>query len=604
MTIKKKMILSAITFIIFAAALQIALSAIITMYGFNRYIAYQWLFYFYNNSFNVYNSKIFQRLERDAYILLQNPEITGALKRSDWNTLDALVNKYLPSYNEKNFWIAVSAAGKIESNFPECAKNVIGLSEMLALGKTHQFILCDKIPIMTATSTEHNTHNHPALLIAMQLDDLYVQDLKNITAMEVSLWGEEGKIVSTYRDINDKPVSFPLPDEVNEHFKKQKEPYFGIHWLTIPSYKGLELPVGMGLKNKKIEEGKSEIKSYILTGYLDKEDRVIPVRVVLSIPFKVVFIVVQYSIIALTLLTAGLTICLIFIVWWVVSRFTHTLTSLVEATTRVANGDLTIEIPAKGDLEIVELITAFNTMTKKLKESRDFLIQSEKMVAIGKLAGGIAHEINNPLGIILGFAQGMERRVAEGDPLRLPVTSIVREALRSKTLVQELLTFSRPIKKITEDFDLNSVIREAVILIEARAKTQNVQVRLDLAEGLPVIRGNKLQIHQVVINLGTNSMDAMKDGGNLTLRTILKSRNDVCIEVSDTGCGISKDILPNIFDPFFTTKEIGKGTGIGLSIVYETINQHGGRISVKSEVGKGTTMYLCLPVGYTPEGGK
>ena len=212
----------------------------------------------------------------------------------------------------------------------------------------------------------------------------------------------------------------------------------------------------------------------------------------------------------------------------------------------------------------------------------------------------MAHEINNPLGVILGFAQGMERRVPEGDPLRLPVSSIAREAIRCKNLVQELLTFSRTTKKATEPVDLNTVVRSVAGLLESRAKTQGIRVLQELADGLPVIIANNTQVQQVLVNLANNAMDAMPAEGLLTLRTHQDGHRAVIMEVVDTGTGIPEEIRSRVFDPFFTTKEVGKGTGLGLSLIHEIVFQHGGSIDVQSEVGKGTTMcvrFLAAAVG-------
>jgi signal transduction histidine kinase len=233
---------------------------------------------------------------------------------------------------------------------------------------------------------------------------------------------------------------------------------------------------------------------------------------------------------------------------------------------------------------------------KELAQAQDQLVQTRKMAAVGQLAGGVAHEINNPLAVILGFAQGMDRRVPEGDPLRLPVTSIVREALRCKNLVQELLTFSRTGKKSVESVDLNGLVRSTLVLIEARARTQGVQIIQELTEGLPIIQANKTQLQQVLVNLGTNALDVMKGGGTLTIHTRRNGHSGVSLDVTDTGGGIPEEVRPRIFEPFFTTKPVGEGTGLGLSLVYEIVQQHHGDIEVDSQIGRGTTMSVKLPV--------
>ena len=227
------------------------------------------------------------------------------------------------------------------------------------------------------------------------------------------------------------------------------------------------------------------------------------------------------------------------------------------------------------------------------------MLQSEKLSAVGQLAAGVAHEINNPLGIILGFAQSVVKRIKEGDPLTLPLKTIEREAVRCKNLVQNLLVFSRASKgDRQEEVDVNAVMDGALSLVLAQTKTHSVELVSELGAGLPKIRANQTQIQQVVINLANNAIDAMPNGGILTIRTALAENppGHVEIRVRDTGTGIPKNLQKKIFDPFFTTKEVGKGTGLGLSLVYEMVHKHGGDIALSSEEGKGTEFTISLPV--------
>jgi len=236
-----------------------------------------------------------------------------------------------------------------------------------------------------------------------------------------------------------------------------------------------------------------------------------------------------------------------------------------------------------------------------LRAREEQLVQASKMAAVGQLAAGVAHEINNPLAVILGFAQGLERRVSTTDhAFRSPVTSIVREALRCKNLVHELLTFSRTGRQSREALDFQVVVHAASQLLESRARVQDTAIHVDVGEGLPMVRGNRTQLEQVVINLGNNALDAMEKGGELTVRSRYSGNGEVHLEVRDTGPGIPADIRSRIFEPFFTTKEVGKGTGLGLSLAYEVVQQHGGSLDVESEIGKGTTMRVRLPIDAEP----
>ncbi len=243
-----------------------------------------------------------------------------------------------------------------------------------------------------------------------------------------------------------------------------------------------------------------------------------------------------------------------------------------------------------------ELEERVKQRTEQLLKANETLKQTEKLSAIGQLAAGIAHEVNNPMGVILGFAQAMERRVPESDPLHIPASSIVREALRCKALVQELLTFSRrtPTTR-TETVDMNALVQDTMLLLDLRARQQGVCVVSELGEALPQIRGNRMQLQQVIVNLSNNAMDAMDTGGTLTMRTRRDSDGQTQLEIADTGHGIPDEVKSRIFEPFFTTKEVGKGTGLGLSLVHEIVHQHRGSIAVESAPGVGTTMCVRLP---------
>jgi two-component system, NtrC family, sensor kinase len=236
------------------------------------------------------------------------------------------------------------------------------------------------------------------------------------------------------------------------------------------------------------------------------------------------------------------------------------------------------------------------TSITQLQDAQGQLVQAGKLASIGQLAAGVAHELNNPLAVILGFAQGLERRLDEQPQNQLPVKSIVRETLRCKDLVEELLTFSRSGSRLREPTDLNALVRGAVAHLETRAASQHVGIVQELVEDAPVLQANPVQLQQVLINLGHNALDAMAAGGNLTIRTLRTGPAEVQLEIQDEGTGITDDVRGRLFEPFFTTKTVGQGTGLGLSLAYETVQQHRGIIEVDTEVGRGTTMRVRLPL--------
>lgn len=222
------------------------------------------------------------------------------------------------------------------------------------------------------------------------------------------------------------------------------------------------------------------------------------------------------------------------------------------------------------------------------KRIEAMMLRSDKMSAVGQLAAGVAHEINNPLGIILGFAQGLVRRMAPGDPHSMPLQSIEREALRCKNLVQDLLTFSRTPHLDREPIDLNKAIEGALSLVQAQARMGKAELVKELRTDIPMILANNNQIQQVIINLASNALDAMPNGGTLTVKTELTEDfpvSWVCLTIADTGEGIPADLVSKIFEPFFTTKPVGQGTGLGLSLVHEIVARHSGTIEVQSRPG-------------------
>jgi PAS domain S-box-containing protein len=243
----------------------------------------------------------------------------------------------------------------------------------------------------------------------------------------------------------------------------------------------------------------------------------------------------------------------------------------------------------------VSFVGIARDMREMLKLKRQ-LFQTEKMAAVGQLAGGVAHEINNPMSVILGFAQTVSRRITdESNPLYMPLKSIEREALRCKKLVGDLLTFSRVSKTENEYIDLSELMDETVSLIESKCRVKDVELKRDIPNDIQKILANKNQIQQVIVNLCNNALDAMDKGGILTISARVED-NLMKIRVADTGKGIPPEIQERIFEPFFTTKEVGKGTGLGLSISYEIIQKHNGTIDVESQIGKGTTFIISLPI--------
>jgi two-component system NtrC family sensor kinase len=233
---------------------------------------------------------------------------------------------------------------------------------------------------------------------------------------------------------------------------------------------------------------------------------------------------------------------------------------------------------------------------KKLQQTHLQLVSSEKMASLGKLAAGIAHEINNPLGGILIYSSLMIEDLPEADPKRGDLARIVQEASRCKDIVKSLLEFARQTEPKMEPTDINRAITDGLFFLENQALFHNVHIVKKLDPFLPFIRGNASQLKQVLINIIVNAAEAMHGNGTLTITSYpSQDRKSVFLEFTDTGEGIAEENLTRIFDPFFTTKAVGKGTGLGLSTSYGIVESHGGKIRVRSKVGEGTTFTIELP---------
>jgi len=236
------------------------------------------------------------------------------------------------------------------------------------------------------------------------------------------------------------------------------------------------------------------------------------------------------------------------------------------------------------------------------KQLQKKLSHSEKMAAVGTLAGGVAHEINNPLAGILAFVQLALRQISKVEPnvdsLRSDLKEIEHAVLRCKQIVRNLLDFSRhELGDQIENVQLEEVIHRSMTLIKINAKQFDVDVKYNFSPELPSIKGDINKLQQVALNMITNAIHAMKEkGGTLTISTFSDEDNSrACLSFEDTGMGIKKEQVGRIFDPYFTTKDQGEGTGLGLSICYKIIQEHKGRIEVDSDVGKGTTIRLEFP---------
>ena len=268
--------------------------------------------------------------------------------------------------------------------------------------------------------------------------------------------------------------------------------------------------------------------------------------------------------------------------------------ALVAGTRQVAAGDLNTTIEVSGRHELGDLASAFNDMTRRLADVQRQLTQADKLASVGRLAAGLAHEINNPLTGVLSYASLLRKRLESDAEACADLDVIVRETKRCRLILRELLDFARPAPPTRVEADLNEVARHAVAVVVNQLALNQVRLALDLAEDLPKAFADPNQIQQVVVNLLLNAADAIGEaGGEIRLRSRAEG-GSVVLEVEDDGPGIPAELQPHLFDPFFTTKGT-RGTGLGLAVTWGIVQGHGGAIEVHSEPSKGARFTVHIP---------
>ncbi len=303
-------------------------------------------------------------------------------------------------------------------------------------------------------------------------------------------------------------------------------------------------------------------------------------------------------------------------------RISAPLRELEEAMHRVAQGDFSASAPGPThDAEIASLSASFTQMRDNLKDTmislelavenlhdkQEQLVEVEKLASLGRVAAGVAHEINNPLAVInekagllqdfLEVSGDFKHRERFGALLE----GITDSVKRCRTITHRLLGFARRVEVTVEPLDLNDVVRRVCEYLEADRAAKGVAFELRPAEGLPTVHTDRVEFEQVLINIVKNAIDALPAGGTVVLTTRAKNQRWLQVVIADTGPGIPADQLKRLFEPFFTTKEKGKGTGLGLFVSHGIMKKLGGRILVESAVGVGTNFTLELPVRHVTQ---
>ena len=271
---------------------------------------------------------------------------------------------------------------------------------------------------------------------------------------------------------------------------------------------------------------------------------------------------------------------------------------------RIAAGDFTPITPAKRyQDEFTDMAIAVNQMILELENREAILVQSHKMRAVGTLTAGVAHELNNPLNNITLTAHMLleDYESLDDDERKDMIQDMISESGRSKKIIGNLLDFARESSSQMESLDLTDLLQKTIALASNQIKLSGIKIEFQATDNLPRVHGDIQQLEQVFLNLILNAVDAATKGGRIQVIVLpADDLNYVAVKVIDTGAGIPEHILPSIFDPFFTTKAKGKGTGLGLSVSQGIVAKHGGRISVASKEGQGTTFTVTLPITTIP----
>jgi PAS domain S-box-containing protein len=233
-------------------------------------------------------------------------------------------------------------------------------------------------------------------------------------------------------------------------------------------------------------------------------------------------------------------------------------------------------------------------MESKLRDTQEHLLQSEKLAAMGRLTSQIAHELNNPLYGIMNTLELLKTEVPPQSKRRKILEMALSETVRLTDLLKKMLSFSKPDEEAKQPVDINVILDEILLLVRKQLQENSIRISASLGQGLEKVYASKNQLRQVFLNMISNARDAMPEGGTLTIKT-MSGRGNVLIEISDTGVGIREEHMDKIFDAFFTTKEATKGVGLGLSVCYGFIEEHGGDIKVSSKRGEGSTFTIILP---------
>lgn len=417
------------------------------------------------------------------------------------------------------------------------------------------------------------------------------QDVGTVTIFQ----GDVRVATNVQTDRGERAVGTLVSDEVREAVlvrgERWRDRAYVVNDWYISAYEPIRNPRG-------------EIVGIFYVGLLEKAFTSIRDRVILSF---------------FGLASAGF-VLIIAITYYEIRKITRPIGEMVASTRNIAAGRFDQEVRTDSVGEVKLLAASFNTMLESLRQMRNDLEewgrtleekvkkrteelvamrarveQAERLASLGKLAAGVAHEINNPLGGIMALTALSLEDMKPDDPNRENFEEVLRQSERCRDIVRGLLEFSRESEAHMELVDLNKVLQDTLSLLERQALFFNINVVRNLDATLPSVMADRSQLQQLFMNILMNAVQAMNEKGTVTLGTRRNGSGQVEVAVSDTGCGIPADKIDRIFDPFYTTKPADQGTGLGLSIAYGIVTRHGGTVSVESALGRGSTFTIRLP---------
>jgi two-component system nitrogen regulation sensor histidine kinase NtrY len=398
-------------------------------------------------------------------------------------------------------------------------------------------------------------------------------------------------------------ASIELPEGMRMLLYRNLQPAFSAQALTSASGPAADAekftPLIERVKRERKELTDSvAVESFQATPLFGREKELLAVRLIGSSSAEMLSLTRFIRRLGLTVGAAGVLLGLL-LAWWATARITRPVHELAAAAGEVAAGNWNARVDIQSSDEIGELAAAFNQMTRHLTEQRERLVQSERVAAWRELARRLAHELKNPLFPLQITVENM-RRARDQYPdqfdevFREGSATLLAELANLKTIINRFSDFSKMPPPQLQPTNLNEIVRGVMKLVDAQLAGQRVESRMELDGELPPVEADAAQLHRALQNLVLNALDAMPSGGVLTVRTG-RSDGSVRLEVADTGSGLTKEECERLFTPYYTTKQ--HGTGLGLAIVQSVVSDHGGRISVESEPGRGSTFRIELQNG-------